>query len=495
MSTDTAASTDRSDLARSDQSIRERVFDNPRPALGWLAVFVVILLPEAGALLHALSQGLLGVVKIIPGSTAVQAATELVAATGDVPTLLSRSLIDNQGYQTVAGEWKGTFSIGGVGFSPKHAWLLRVSMVYAYAGVFAAWLWRGYKTYRAHYRIADWTPADDQIDRFRGHTWGRFGLVVVALFVVMALFAPALGPTTMEKNIKQPYSYEVEYLDAESETVESIVVGVANIQSSSDGGETNVGPWEYDDFGRFHPAGTLKSGKDMATFLVHGARVSLFIGIVSIVLAGFIAVALALLTAYYKGLADLTVVVTSDSIQSIPVFLLIIMAFAIFSNHWLSEVFNGSLLLISFFAITNWTFIWRAIRGPALQVAEEEWIDAARSYGQTPRKTMQGHMLPYVLGYLLVYSSMRVGGIIVAIAGLSYLGLGVKPPTPEWGRAISSGQSLVATSSWHIAFIPGFMITLLVTGLNALGDGIRDAIDPQSEGSDDSEMEAQGGGA
>ncbi|MFB6175740.1 MAG: ABC transporter permease [Halobaculum sp.] len=490
MSTETGTPTERSDLARSDQSLRERIFDNPRPALGWLAVFTVVLVPELGAVLHAGAQALLGILKIVPGDPAVKTATELVTATGDVPTLLSRSLIDNQGYQTVAGEWKGTFSLGGVALSPKHAWLLRVSMVYAYAAVFAAWLWRGYRTYRAHYRIADWTPADDQIDRFRGHTWGRVELVVVAFFLVMALFAPALGPTTIEQNIKQPYSYEVKYLDEDAETVKSITVGVANIKSASRGGEDSVGPWSYDDFGRFHPAGTLKSGKDMATFLVHGARVSLFIGITSIVLAGFIAVALALITAYYKGLADLTVVVSSDSIQSIPVFLLIIMAFAIFS-----EVFNGSLLLISFFAITNWTFIWRAIRGPALQVAEEEWIDAARSYGQTPRKTMQGHMLPYVLGYLLVYSSMRVGGIIVAIAGLSYLGLGVKPPTPEWGRAISSGQSLVATSSWHIAFIPGFLITLLVTGLNALGDGIRDAIDPQSEAGDDGEMEAQGGGA
>jgi peptide/nickel transport system permease protein len=233
----------------------------------------------------------------------------------------------------------------------------------------------------------------------------------------------------------------------------------------------------------------------MMTFLAHGARVSLFIGGISIAMSGFVAVVLALVTAYYKGLADLITVVTSDSIQVIPQFLLLIMAAAVFSNHWLSSVFNGGLLLVALFAFTNWTFIWRTIRGPALQVAEEEWIDAARSYGQLPRKTMNKHMLPYIVGYLLVYGSMRIGGIIVAIAGLSYLGLGITPPTPEWGRAIANGQNLVTTASWHIALIPGLMITLLVTGLNAFGDGIRDAIDPQSEGASSDEAEAAGGGA
>jgi peptide/nickel transport system permease protein len=106
-------------------------------------------------------------------------------------------------------------------------------------------------------------------------------------------------------------------------------------------------------------------------------------------------------------------------------------------------------------------------------------------------------MAPYILGYLLVYASMTLGGIIVAVAGLSFLGLGINPPTPEWGRAVNIGQSYVTTASWHISFIPGVMIVLVVTAFNALGDGIRDAIDPQSEGgeSDGAEVAASGGGA
>jgi peptide/nickel transport system permease protein len=107
---------------------------------------------------------------------------------------------------------------------------------------------------------------------------------------------------------------------------------------------------------------------------------------------------------------------------------------------------------------------------------------------------MKKHILPYIAGYLLVYGSMSLGGAIIAIAGLSFLGLGIDPPTPEWGRAVNAGQEYVASESWHISLIPGLLITILVTGFNALGDGIRDAIDPQSDVGSKSQG-ATGGGA
>jgi peptide/nickel transport system permease protein len=100
-----------------------------------------------------------------------------------------------------------------------------------------------------------------------------------------------------------------------------------------------------------------------------------------------------------------------------------------------------------------------------------------------------------VVGYLLVYASMTLGGIIISTAALSFLGIGINAPTPEWGRAIAIGEPYVATISWHIAFIPGVMIVLVVTAFNALGDGIRDAIDPQSEGGEGTEGAMTGGGA
>jgi peptide/nickel transport system permease protein len=231
--------------------------------------------------------------------------------------------------------------------------------------------------------------------------------------------------------------------------------------------------------------------------MVAGARVSLFIGLLAIGLGGVVATAFAMITAYDKGLADLAVVLASDSIMTIPALLLLIIVSVTFRGHWLNSILSGGLLIALILAFTRWPLLWRAIRGPSFQVAEQEWVDAARSYGQRARVTMRKHMLPYVMGYLLIYGSMSLGGVIITTSALSFLpgGLGVQAPTPEWGRAIAMGQSYVATQSWHISLIPGILIVLVVTAFNALGDGIRDAIDPQSEGSDaGAEMGAGGGG-
>jgi peptide/nickel transport system permease protein len=170
------------------------------------------------------------------------------------------------------------------------------------------------------------------------------------------------------------------------------------------------------------------------------------------------------------------------------------MVVAVFQGHPIEGIYNGGFLIAMVFAFTGWPLLWRAIRGPALQVSSQEWIDAARSYGQRATATMRKHMLPYVVGYLLVYSSMTLGGIIISTAALSYLGIGIDAPTPEWGRAVALGEPYIATVSWHIATIPGVMIVFVVTAFNALGDGIRDAIDPQSEGGGDGTEGAMAGG-
>ncbi|MFB6127479.1 MAG: ABC transporter permease [Halolamina sp.] len=422
-----------------------------------------------------------------PGIGAPRLFATLESATASIPTLLSRELIPNTGYYDGSG-YVGTF----LGLSPMVAWGIRVGLIYAYAFGLAAWAWVGYDWYRRHYRVADWTPRDDIVDRLRSHKWGLFGLVVVFMFLVMAIFAPAMGPTTVERNIQNPYGHEVTYYAGSGE-VESVTIGLANRQSRSVGSE-NVGPMSYDDFGRFHPFGTLSTGKDLFTFIAAGSRISLIVGLLSVTLSGAIATTLALVSALYKGKVDLSVVLLSDSIMALPQLLLLIMLTVIFSGTWLGNLYSGAALLALIFAGTGWPYMWRSLRGPALQVSERQWIDAARSFGQSPASIMRKHMLPYILGYLLIYGSMTLGGAIIAISGLSFLGLGVSAPTPEWGRAIDMGQQYVGTASWHISLIPGLLITLVVTGFNALGDGIRDAIDPESD-SATGETAGRGGGA
>lgn len=474
--TEDVADPDRSRQPQSGRPLRERIRANPRPAVTWAAVAVVLLGLEAGALaefLALLAVDFVGAVPVALDAARLQSLADLLAR---IPTLLSRDVIPNQGY------WNGEAYVGTfLGLPPAEAWALRAALIYAYAFGFAAWGWVGYDRYRAHYRQAEWTPRDDVLDRLRGHYWGLFGLAIVFMFVVMAVFAPALGPTTVEQNLADPYSYSIQHWDADTGSVEEITVGTANRGSRSVGTANNVGPMAYDEFGRIHPFGTLPTGKDLFTFIAAGARVSLIIGVLSVVLSGAIAAVLSLVSAYYKGAVDLSFVFLSDSVLALPQLLVLIMLSVVLADTWIGRIYSGGLVLGLIFAGTAWPILWRALRGPALQVSEREWIDAAQSFGQTPWVTMKKHMFPYITGYLLIYGSMMLGGAIIAIAGLSFLGLGVDPPTPEWGRAVNAGQEYVGTRSWHISLVPGALITLVVTGFNALGDGIRDAIDPQSD--------------
>ncbi|ELZ07231.1 ABC transporter permease [Natrialba aegyptia] len=420
----------------------------------------------------------------------ISVLTRGVEAVGSLTTITSREVIPNQGYQLPDGSWEGTF----LGLSPAWAWALRVLVVYAYALTWLAWLWKGYEIFREHYREADWTPRDDSINRLRTHYWGVFGFVVVFMFVVMALWAPAVSPVTAEANLYSPYGNEIQYYGDDG--VQSITHGDANMNSRSQGGDENVGLMSYDDYDRFHPFGTNTDGKDLFTFLAYGAQVSLVIGLLATVLMAVVATVLALITAYYKGVADLLAIIASDSVIALPRLLLVLLLSVLFmqANHPIAEIYDGGLLLALIFAGTGWPLLWRSVRGPALQVSEQEWIDAAKSYGQSPAATMRKHMSPYIAGYMLIYASLSLGGVIIGVAALSYLGFGVQAPTPEWGRAVFEGKSYVSTSSWHVATLPGLLVVFLVTGFNALGDGIRDAIDPQSDSGDGSAAAATGGG-
>jgi len=418
----------------------------------------------------------------------------LFRAVADLPTLTARETIPNRGYQTPDGTWHGTF----LGLAPAYAWAVRVVVVYGYVAVALVWTWMGYLWYRAHYRRVDWTPRDDVVRRLRSHRWGQFGMVVTFLFLTLAVFAPSLATTTAQQNLYEPFSHSVTHYDAATDSVRETLVGTANLQTQSEGyAGANFGPMSYDQYDRFHPAGTLTNGKDLWTFLAYGARVSLVIGLLSIGVSAVLATVFSLFSAYYRGLVDLVLVVVGDTIMGVPRLLMLILLTVILSDTWIAGLYNGGILLALILAGTGWPFLWRSFRGPTLQIAEEEWVDAARSYGQSATGIMRLHMLPYLVGYLLIYSSLILGGVILAVAGLSFLGFGITAPTPEWGRAVNLGREYVASASWHISLIPGVMITLVVMGFNAMGDALRDAVDPKSDdgSASSTEADARGGGA
>ncbi|WP_135363697.1 ABC transporter permease [Halosimplex halophilum] len=473
------------------ESLSERVRSNPYPAVIWLGAGLALVLPEAGALLSFLlglvPWGALAGAVPVPGQPTV---AEFGRALADVPTLLSRDVIPNQGYKVPGEGWHGTF----MGLSPALAWALRAGLVFGYVACWGLWAVHGYRLYRYTYRPAEWTPFDDTVDRFADHGWGLFGLAVVCLFLTFAVFAPAVSPTTAERNIYDRYEQSITHY--EDGQLREVSVGTANLDTVSQGIETrNVGVLTYDRYDRFHPFGTLPNGQDLFMFMAAGARVSLFIGLLSIGLSVVLAGGGALVSAYYRGRVDLGLVLAGDSIQAMPQLLVIILLSVVLSGTWIADLYNGGVLIALVFAGTGWPGLWRSIRGPAMQVARESWVEAARGFGEPARVTMYRHILPYVTGYLLVYASMILGGIVIGVAGLSFLGLGVTAPVPEWGRAISAGEPYVDSVSWHIALIPGLLIVLVVTGFNALGDGVRDAIDPQSESSESTVVASSGGGA
>jgi peptide/nickel transport system permease protein len=510
-----------------------RVQRNPRPALLWAAVFALLIAVQLGSLLTFVSVSLesilgavvRGILTFLGQSGAAEAAGSggAEAAGGGIvgqfaaetaldpviefarslPNLLSRETIPNQGWQTgpsADAPWDGTFPTNfgfEEGLSPAAAWALRASLIVAYVLVFLYWCWYGYRTFVEHYRYADWTPRDDVVRRLRTHRWGQFGMIIVILFVTFAVFAPAISPTTFEQNVENAYSPDnaIKYFNEESGQVEETLPANANLAAASTGPDQYTLPMTYDGFGRFHPFGTMQTpGQDLFTFMAYGARISLFIGLIAIGISSFLAAAFGLLTAYYKGLVDLSVVVVSDTIQSIPAILLLILLSVVFADHWLTTIYDGGFLIAVILGFVYFPGLWRAVRGPAFQVSEQEWVDAARSYGQRSTQTMRKHMLPYILGYLLIYGSLTIGGVIITTAALSFLGIGIQPPTPEWGRAVSGGRSYVTTNSGHIAVIPGLLIVFVVTAFNAMGDGIRDAIDPQSETGEGGAAEAAAAG-
>ncbi|MFB6188691.1 MAG: ABC transporter permease [Halapricum sp.] len=515
MSERTATDSIREELTqRENRALVARIAANPMPFVKWVVPLIVLIAIEFGTYaalalgtLDALVLAVTAVFDIVLGavssgleqavlniqSTLVGGLRSAGSVANHLPTLLSREFIPNEGYKVGPnGPWKGTF----LGLQPAYAWAIRFVLITIYFMILLYWLYRGWLVFREHYREAEWTPTDNILKRLRSHRWGQFGLLILSLFLMMAVFSSALGPTTVQKNIESPYSYKTKYYNSDSGQVSEIYVGEANFESKSKGaGDQNVGPFTYDDYGRYHPFGTLPNGRDLFTFMMGGARVTLMVSGMAITGAALIAIVMSMISAYYSGSVDLTILTIADGTISIPQLLVLIMVSSVFADNWFGDILHGGFLLACVFALTTWPFLWRAVRGPALQVAQEEWITAAKSYGQTPSNIMRKHMLPYILGYLLVYASMSTGGIIILLSALSFLGngLGINPPTPAWGRAVSQGQTYVSGPSWHISLIPGLMIVLLVTGLNAVGDGVRDAIDPESIGSEGEEAAAGGG--
>lgn len=222
-----------------------------------------------------------------------------------------------------------------------------------------------------------------------------------------------------------------------------------------------------------HLLGTDSLGRDMFARCLYGARVSLLVGICSVIVAGIIGTLLGLISGYYGGWADRVIMRIADAFHAIPRILLAMVVLFVMGP----SVFT----LIMVIGVTNWVSYARIIRSEVLSIKEKEYVKASRTIGTGNFAIIRRHILPNVFAQFIVVSTISVASSIIIEATMSFLGLGIQPPTVSWGVMLADGRNYLATEWWVCTF-PGIAITLTVLGIMFLGNWLRDVLDPKNQG-------------
>ena len=220
-----------------------------------------------------------------------------------------------------------------------------------------------------------------------------------------------------------------------------------------------------------HILGTDNLGRDHLARLLYAGQVSLSIGFLSGVLSLAIGVTLGIITGYFGGIIDDLVVWVITTLNSIPVLVLLIVISAVFSPN--------AITLIFLLAFLTWTAITRLVRGETLSIRSREYIVSAQALGASSMRIMLVHILPNVFSLTIVTLAINIGTMILIESALSFLGLGVQPPTATWGNMLSKSREFLAQP--HLVIFPGSLITIVVLCLYIIGDGLRDAFDPTAQ--------------
>jgi peptide/nickel transport system permease protein len=270
------------------------------------------------------------------------------------------------------------------------------------------------------------------VRRFAENRLAVIGLIVIVIIYALAILAPVI----------QRYPYD------------EITPGMRNKPPSAE-----------------HWMGTDRNGRDVYSRIIKGGQVSLAAGFASVVIILTVGITLGAISGFFGGLVDGFVMRFTDILLSVPLLLLLITAASLFQP--------GLRITVAVIGFSSWPGTARLVRGQFMSLKEQEFVTAARASGATPRRIMMRHLFPNSFAVIIVQATIWLSYAILLEASLSYLGLGVRIPTPSWGNILQAGQQDLSSGAWWLTFFPGFAIFLTVLSFNLMGDGLRDALDPR----------------
>jgi peptide/nickel transport system permease protein len=264
-----------------------------------------------------------------------------------------------------------------------------------------------------------------------------FGLVVVSIVVIAALLAPVISPfDPLEQDI----------------------------------GQRLKEPGWQDEQGRVRALGTDHLGRDILARVIHGSRIALMVGLAAVAISGVLGMAIGLLAGYFGGRVDDFFMRLADIQLAFPFILLAIAVIGV-----LGPSLRNIIIVIG---VSSWVVYARVVRAEVLSIREREFVQAAIALGSRDGRILLRHVLPNAFTPWLVVATLDMARVIVIESALSFLGLGVQPPTPTWGGMLADGRVYLSTA-WWLATFPGLAILVTVLGINLLGDGLRDTLDPR----------------
>jgi len=323
-------------------------------------------------------------------------------------------------------------------------------------------------------------PWQDAWRRLRKNKAALMGLFIIIAYILMAIFAPYIAPQTFaEQNLR------------ESRTAPEWVINLFGLE-----------PVVVDEFGiesgvvrinGDYILGTDDLGRDLLSRIIYGSRISLAVAFVGPFVSLLVGIMFGLTSGYFAGQVDNIMMRLVDVMYAFPTILFIILMMSYFRAtlndvqpgtfaYQMNEIdarFGGMLFIFIGIGLTSWMNVARLTRGQVLSIREQEYVLAARSIGTSDLSIIARHVLPNILGPIIVAETLTIPTYISFEAFLSFIGLGVNPPTPSWGRMIADGSTFLRSYP-YMAVFPGLALFFIMFAFNFLGDGLRDALDPRS---------------